>query len=307
MSGLSQSLDDYLVLRRSLGYKLELAQRLLSDFIEHVERQGSAFVTTKLSLEWATLPTNASPKWKADRLSVVRGFAKYMHAFDARTEIPPLELLPRPKKRPTPYLYSDKDVSKLMESASGIRTPLKAFTYSTLIGLLAVTGMRIGEAIALDRDDIHWRDKLLEVQQSKFGKSREVLLHRTTLEALRTYARRRDKAFPSLRTPSFFVSLAGTRLYYRGVHLTFFALVHRAGLSEARPARPRIHGLRHSFAVKTLLEWYEAGLNVESRLPLLSTYLGHVSPTNTYWYLTATPELLRLAAERREHVRARLP
>ncbi len=307
MNGLSQALDDYLALRRGLGYKLEQAERFLSDFVNYVEAQGSCFVTTKLALAWATLPTDASSNWKAERLCVVRGFAKYRQAFDPRTELPCQGLLPFRKTRKTPYLYSDKDIEELLNACSGICTPLKACTYATLFGLLAATGMRVGEAIALDRTDIDWRDKLLVVRDSKFRKSREIPIHPTTIEVLRTYARTRDLVFPSLRTPSFFVSQAGTRLSYNNVHSNFLTLVSRAGLSERRPRRPRIHDLRHTFALKTLLSWYKAGVNVESRLPLLSTYLGHVCPTNTYWYLTATPELLRLAAERRESVRGELP
>jgi len=307
MNGLSQALDDYLAVRRGLGYKLERAESFLSDFVNYVDAQGSCFVTTKLALEWATLPSDASSNWKAERLCVVRGFAKYRQAFDPRTELPCQGLLPFRKTRKTPYLYSDKDIEELLNACSGICTPLKACTYATFFGLLAATGMRVGEAIALDRTDIDWRDKLLVVRHSKSSKSREIPIHPTTSEALRAYARTRDEAFASLRTPSFFVSLAGTRLFYNDVHRNFLALVSRAGLSERRPRRPRIHDLRHTFALKTLLSWYKAGVNVESRLPLLSTYLGHVGPTNTYWYLTATPELLRLAAERRDSVRGELP
>ncbi len=303
MNGLRLALDDYLTLRRGLGYKLEEAQKLLSDFVSYLERHNSSFVTTKLSLEWATLtPTVASLNRKSTRLSVVRGFAKYLRAFDARTEVASQELLPRCSKRVPPNLYSDKDIVELLKAAKQLCTPVQAGTYSTLIGLLAVTGMRIGEAIALNRTDIDWDNKLL-VGESKFGKSRELLLHPTTLDALRAYAKIRDQAFANLPTPSFFVSLRGERLIYSNVRKSFVSLAQRAGLCEKRPRLPRLHEFRHTFAVKTLLRWYKEGLNVESRLPLLSTYLGHVSPTNTYWYLTATPELLRMAAERRNRGR----
>ena len=303
MKRLRLALDDYLTLRRGLGYKLEEAQKLLSDFVSYLERHNSSFVTTKLSLEWATLtPTVASLNRKSTRLSVVRGFAKYLRAFDARTEVASQELLPRCSKRVPPNLYSDKDIVELLKAAKQLCTPVQAGTYSTLIGLLAVTGMRIGEAIALNRTDIDWDNKLL-VGESKFGKSRELLLHPTTLDALRAYAKIRDQAFANLPTPSFFVSLRGERLIYSNVRKSFVSLAQRAGLCEKRPRLPRLHEFRHTFAVKTLLRWYKEGLNVESRLPLLSTYLGHVSPTNTYWYLTATPELLRMAAERRNRGR----
>jgi len=300
VNGLRLALDDYLTLRRGLGYKLEKAQKLLSDFVSYLERHSSSFVTTKLSLEWATLtPTVASPDRKATRLCVVRGFAKYLSAFDSRTEVASQELLPRRRKRVTPNLYSDNDIVELLKAAKEICPPVQASTYSTLIGLLAVTGMRIGEAMALDRTDIDWDNKLLVVGESKFGKSRELLLHPTTIDALRAYAHIRDQAFAKLPTPNFFVSLRGKRLIYCNVRKNFASLAQRAGLCEKRPRLPRLHEFRHTFAVRTILRWYKDGLNVEARLPLLSTYLGHVSPTNTYWYLTATPELLRLAAERR--------
>ena len=307
MSGLSQALNDYLALRRGLGYKLQTADSLLSNFVHYVEEQGSSFVTTKLAVDWSILPTDASPTWKANRLCMVRGFAKYVHAFDSRTEIPSQELLPYMKRRPTPYLYSDKEIVELLNAARGFSRPLKARTYTTLLGLLAVTGMRIGEAINLDRADIDWGDKLLVVRESKFRKSRELLLHSTTIEALHAYARTRAQFFPRLHTPSFFVSRAGTRLISSKVSATFPALLRRAGLSDRGPRLPHIHDFRHTFAVKTLLGWYKAGVNVESRLPLLSTYLGHVSPTSTYWYLTATPELLHLAAKRRGPIPGELP
>jgi integrase len=214
-------LDDYLTLRRGLGYKLEEAQKLLSDFVSYLERHNSSFVTTKLSLEWATLtPTVASLNRKSTRLSVVRGFAKYLRAFDARTEVTSQELLPRCSKRVPPNLYSDKDIVELLKAAKQLCTPVQAGTYSTLIGLLAVTGMRIGEAIALNRTDIDWDNKLL-VGESKFGKSRELLLHPTTLDALRAYAKIRDQAFANLPTPSFFVSLRGERLIYSNVRKSF--------------------------------------------------------------------------------------
>ena len=228
MNGLRLALDDYLTLRRGLGYKLEEAQKLLSDFVSYLERHNSSFVTTKLSLEWATLtPTVASLNRKSTRLSVVRGFAKYLRAFDARTEVASQELLPRCSKRVPPNLYSDKDIVELLKAAKQLCTPVQAGTYSTLIGLLAVTGMRIGEAIALNRTDIDWDNKLLVVGESKFGKSRELLLHPTTLDALRAYAKIRDQAFANLPTPSFFVSLRGERLIYSNVRKSFAATRYR--------------------------------------------------------------------------------
>lgn len=307
MRDLRQALDDYLAVRRALGYKLERAGRLLPDFVGYVESRESSFVTTELAVDWATLPTDASQQWWSERLGMVRCFAKHVSAFDRRTEIPSQDLLPFRKRRRTPYVYSDEDVEALLETTRELRGPLKGATYATLIGLLAATGMRVGEAIALDRADIVWRDELLVVREGKYGKSRELPLHPTTLDALGAYAEKRDSLFPRLRTPSLFVSQAGTRLIYSNVHRAFLTLVRRAGLSDRQPRRPRIHDFRHGFVIKTLLDWYKAGLDVEPRLTLLSTYLGHVSPSSTYWYLTATPELLRLAGERLERVRGDRP
>lgn len=305
MSGLRRALEDYLILRRRLGYKLEQTESLLSNFIEYAEAKDCSVVTTKLTLDWASL-TEASPNRKATRLCVVRGFAKHLHAFDSRTEIPSQQLLPYRRKRRTPYVYSDEDIRQLMKTTEAIRSPLKASTYKTLIGLLVVTGMRRGEAIALNQADVDWRNKVLVVREGKFGKSRELALHPTTIEALGAYTRKRDQVFKRLRTPSFFVSVVGKRLNEVCVHTTFRTLLCQAGLLDRVPRRPHIHDLRHTFAVKTLLSWYKAGLDTASRLPLLSTYLGHVNPTNTYWYLTATPELLQLAAQRRERYRGNL-
>ena len=308
MKTLHDRLDDYLVLRRALGFKLERAGRLLPDFIAHLERHGAPTVTTALALAWAKQPPDGHPVWWAHRLSSVRAFAKHLQALDARTEIPAAELLPLRSRRATPYLYSEGDITRLMEAAQKLHHPLRARTYKTLIGLLAVTGMRVGEAIRLDRQDVVWSQRLLVVRNSKFGKSREVPLHDTTVEALRSYARSRDRHCSHPKSPSFLLSTTGKRLVYNTVHATFLALVRSAGL-EPRSAgcRPRPHDLRHTFAVSTLLGWYRAGVDVQPRLPSLSTYLGHVDPGSTYWYLSAAPELLALAAHRLERALGELP
>ena len=307
MMGLDQALKDYLAVRRSLGYKLKLQGKCLSDFVAYVEHSGNPFISTPIALTWATQPADATPNTWSARLGVVRRFAEYVRTLDPRTEIPSPELLPSRKVRPAPYLYSDGDVWALMQASRELRGPLRRSTYATLFGLLATTGMRVGEAVALDRPDLDWREGLLVIRDGKFGKSREVALHPTTQAAMRAYARERDRVFPRPRSISFFVSLAGTRLIRQCVHATFLRLVHRAGLADRRPRRPRIHDLRHSFAVQTLLRWYREGLDVQAKLPLLSTYLGHVNPSSTYWYLTAAPELLGLAAQRLERLLGELP
>ncbi|MGH2759980.1 MAG: tyrosine-type recombinase/integrase [Actinomycetota bacterium] len=200
-----------------------------------------------------------------------------------------------------PYLYTEDEVRRLIAAASTLHSPLRRTTFQTLLGLLWVSGMRVGETLRLDGDDVDLGHAVLVVRDSKFGKSREIPVHETTTAAMHAYAKRRDELCPQASSPAFFVSLAGTRLRYDNFHLTFLGLVRDAGITRRSAAcRPRPHDLRHSFAVRTLIDWYRDGGSVESRLPQLSTYLGHVHPANTYWYLSAAPELLGLAAKRLE-------
>lgn len=305
MSALAGRLDDYLMLRRSLGFKLARAEKLLTQFVAHCDAAGVEVVTTEVAQAWAILP-GGSDYWHASRLSVVRGFARYLVLVDDRTEVPPADLLPARARRATPYLYTPDEVARLMAAAANIPTPLRQATLATLVGLLYVTGMRIGEAIRLDRADVDFRQELLVVRDSKFGKSREVPIHLTTVAALRAYAKRRDHLCPLQNSPAFFLSPAGTRLLYCNVHLAFLGLVRDAGLTpRSATCRPRPHDLRHAFAVSTLIGWYRDGGDVQARLPQLSTFLGHVHPANTYWYLSAAPELLGLAAARLEPPRRR--
>ncbi len=296
------ALADYLRLRRSLGYKLVRAAKLLAQCIAYLEGTGVEVVTIEAALAWATLPADGGPSWLAGRLTVVRGFAAYLHAINPANELVPSDLLPDHGHRATPYLYADAEVAGLMTAAATLRTPHRAATYATLLGLLAVTGMRVGEAIRLDRADVDAGHELLTIRNSKFGKSRLVPLHPTTVAALRRYLGRPDRPRPAMPTTALFVSNAGTRLLCCNVDWTFLKLVRRAGLS-ARSAicRPRLHDLRHTFAVRTVLDAYRTGADVGARLPLLSTYLGHVNPGATYWYLSAAPELLELAGQRLEH------
>lgn len=301
MSALFAALEDYLALRRSMGFKLERAGKLLAQFVGYCDEAGASTVTIELALGWATLSRSRDPNWAASRLSVVRGFAKHLALLDERTEVPPADLLPARSRRATPCLYSEDEVRTLMVAAGKLRSPLRRVTLQTLLGLLWVSGMRIGEALRLDRGDIDLVREVLIVRDSKFGKSRELPVHQSTTAALGCYAKRRDKLCPQASSPAFFVSLAGTRLRYDNFHLAFLGLVREAGIARRSAAcRPRPHDLRHSFAVRTLIDWYRDGGNVESRLPQLSTYLGHVHPASTYWYLSAAPELLTLAAARLE-------
>jgi len=301
MIALRPALKDYLTMRRALGYKLRRTEKLLAQFIGFVEGSASGRVTIDVALAWATLPTQGAMNWWAGRLTVVRGFATYLHTLDPTTEVPPPDLLPLRSHRAVPYLYSDDNIVALMAATEILRSQLRVLTYRTLIALLAVTGMRIGEAIRLDRHDLDFEAGVLMVRFSKFGKSRALPLHASTLDALHAYLRQRDQLHPRAMAPSLFISTAGTRLLYCGVHWTFLRLVRRAGLQARSTAcRPRLHDLRHSFAVRTLIDAYRADADVGARLPLLSTYLGHVHPANTYWYLSAAPELLALAGTRLE-------
>lgn len=302
MSDLHQAVEDYVAVRRALGGKLERHPRLLTSFVDYVQAAGAKTVTTELALAWAWLPGgDAHPTYVSNRLCVVRGFARHLQAFDPATEVPPTRLLPRPKCRAVPYLYSDAEVAALMAAARSLTPALRAATYETLIALLMVTGARVGELIRLDHDHVDWNDSVLIIWDSKFGKSRELALHPSTLDALRGYAALRDRFLPTPTTASFFVSVTGRRLVYRTVQQTFHHLVRDAALTpRSARCRPRIHDARHSFAVRTVLGWYHDGVDVQARLPWLSTYLGHRKPACTYWYLSAVPELLALAAQRRE-------
>jgi integrase len=199
-------------------------------------------------------------------------------------------------------LYSDAEITALIAAADTLPTPLRRATFGALIGLLAVTGIRVGEAIALDRGDVDLAAGRLTVRFGKFGKARELVLHPSSVEALRRYQRLRDRRAPRTGTSALFVSLAGTRLLYCNVHYAFHRLVRLAGLTpRSASCRPRIHDLRHSFAVRAMLDAYAAGQDGQARLTLLSTWLGHVHPGSTYWYLSASPELMAVAGQRLEH------
>lgn len=301
MTRLHRHLADYLRTRRALGFKLKREGDLLAQFVAFLEERGSKFVTTAAAVAWAAQPREASPTWWTQRLIFVRGFAKYLQTLDPQTEVPSLDHFPHRRARTTPYVYSAADVAALLSATDTLRSPVKTATYKTLLGLLAVTGMRVGEAIALDERDVELRRGVLEVRKTKFAKTREIPLHASTVDALARYRRERDRLAPRQMEPSFFVSTVGKRLIYQNVHEAFLALVYIAGLGSRRP-RPTLHDMRHTFAIQTVLGWYRDGMDVEPRLPLLTTYLGHVSPVSTYWYLTAVPELLEAAAARLERL-----
>jgi integrase len=308
MSTLRQALEDYLALRQAMGFKMNVAMTLLPQFVTFLERQGETSITTQWAVCWATQPRHVQPAEWARRLSLVRGFARYQRAIDPRTEIPPPELLPYRPQRHTPYLYSDAEIAQLIDAACRLPsvTGLRAFTYATVFGLLAVTGMRISELLALDRQDVDLKDGLLTIRHTKFRKSRCLPLHPTTQQELCRYGQRRDHLYPIPKSPSFFVSEKGIRLTGWAVRYTFVKLSHHIGLRGPSDSHgPRLHDFRHRFAVQTLVRWYQEGVDVDRHLPELSTYLGHVKVSDTYWYLSATPELLGLATTRLEQAQRR--
>lgn len=300
MSALAETVADYLSVRRAMGHKLERAEVLLGQFVAHLDAVGATTITVDEALAWATAPVGASRAWIGIRLGVVRSFATWLQARDPSTEIPlPDAAGARGVRRAVPYLYTDDEIAALIDTAGQMSRGLQHHTFPTLIGLLAVTGLRISEAIGLDDDDVCWEDGRLLVEGAKFGKSRYVAVHASCLDALADYAQRRDHVVRAPRSPSLLVSNAGTRLVTQNVQHRFRVVARRAGLvARSERCRPRLHDFRHRFAVQTLTEWYAAGLDIGPRLPLLATHLGHTDPRSTYWYLTATPELLALAAGR---------
>jgi integrase len=305
VSALEQALADYLQLRHSLGHEMAEAGRLLPGLVAYLDACGLPTVTTGAALAWS----QQAPKSPAGqvttigprRMTAARGFARYLSGIDASTEVPPLGLMPRRGPWRRPFIYTSADIESLMAATRRrIVSPLRAATYQTLIGLLAASGLRIGEAIKLDRSDVDWAQGVLLICESKFGKSRLVPLHPTSMQALAGYARLRDQLQPDAAEPAFFTSLNRKRLIYAVVQLTFRQLIDDAGIGAGAPWPPRLHDLRHSFAVRTLLAWYQAGEDVQAKIPSLSTYLGHREPASTYWYLSAAPELLALAAARQD-------
>jgi integrase/recombinase XerD len=309
MKTLRQALDDYLALRQTMGFKLAEAPTLLSQFLDFLDPQGATFITTQEAVQWATQPAHVQPAQWARRLRWVRGFARYHSAIDPRTEIPPTDLLPYRPQRRSPYLYSDAAIAQLLEAASHLpsATGLRAHTYTTVFGLLVVTGMRISELVGLDDLDLDLERGLLTIRQSKFRKSRCLPLHLSTHQVLSQYVERRNHLYPIAKSPSFFVSEHGKRLPACTVRATFVKLSRQIGLrSESDSHGPRLHDFRHRFAIQTLLRWYQEDVDVERRLPELSTYLGHAKVSDTYWYLSATPELLGLAARRLDQAPRRL-
>ena len=272
-------------------------------FVEHLDRRHLETVTTEAAMEWATAPVEASCVWHGMLFGVARRFAVHLQLLDPRCEVPPRDALSERHHRLPPYIYSPEEIAALMSEARRLRPALRAATAETVIGLLWATGMRSGEVLRLNDSDVDLAAGTIKVLATKRGASRELAVHESTVAALATYARRRDERCPATSSPSFFVSSAGHRLSQSTLHATFRLLVKAVGLDPppgSRARRPRPHDVRHSFAVSCLVAWYRAGEDVGAHLPALSAYLGHAEPKDTYWYLSAVPELLALASERAE-------
>lgn len=301
MTPLRQALADYLRIRRGLGFKLVSDQRHLESFVGFLERAGAERITTELALRWARTP-NAHPHWWSRRLGIVRAFARYLATLDRSSEVPSQDLLPARRPRVAPYIYSPAEITALIDAAGALTPPLRAAGFRTVIGLMATTGLRLGEALGLDRADVDLSDGALHVR-ARQHKQREVPLHPTATRALRDYARTRDRHCPKPPSPAFFLNTRGGALATGEFYPRFAKLIRQIGLEGAgERMRPRPHDLRHTMAVRTLLDWHHAGENVDRRMPELSTFLGHADPASTYWYLEAVPELMALISRRLEQV-----
>jgi integrase/recombinase XerD len=307
MNTLRQAVQEYLSLRRDLGFKLHDAGKALLDFVSFMEQHRVPYITQALALAWAQQPLHVQPAQWAQRLSFVRGFARHRSATDPRTQIPPPGLLPFRPKRARPYLYSDDEIRSLLRAALNMpcryeRSELRPWTYQCLFGLLSVTGLRLGEARNLELQDVDLNAAVLTIRGTKFGKSRLVPLHVSTCEVLADYIARRQRHWAARPVSSYlFVSEWGNRLDSGEIHRTFYALSRQIGLRGVADSHgPRLHDMRHRFATNTLVNWYRSNQDPERRLPILSAYLGHVHVADTQWYLSGSPELMREAMRRLE-------
>ena len=298
MTVLEDRLAEYLHVRRRLGFKLKLDGYLLADFVAFLQTAGAERITNDLAVMWARRP-GASARYHVERLSMVRGFARYLAAIDPTGEIPPIDLLHARETRNAPYLYSEREIGELIAAAAALTPALRGATYRTVIGVMATSGLRTGETLALDRGDVDLEQGVLHIRDGKGRRHRDVPVHETTTEVLRDYARLRDRACQRPETPAFFTNTTGARITTRRFHKTFRKLIAQVDPQPGRErAHRRPHDLRHSFAVRTLVGWHHAGVDIDRAMPLLSTYLGHSNPSSSYWYLQASPELMQLVANR---------
>ncbi|MCO4239830.1 tyrosine-type recombinase/integrase [Pseudarthrobacter raffinosi] len=291
--------QEYLRLRRQMGATLHAHEGLITNFLLSLETAGQGAITVEAAVAWAVLPTDASPRWRAYRLAVVRGFAAYVHARNpALAPIIAAGLIPSKVVHAIPYIYTPRQTVELMDAALSLGPPARGLTVSTVIGLMAATGMRIGEALALNLEDVDLAADVITVT-GKYGKERLVPLHPSTAGALGRYLSASRDLVTARDPDAFFLTYIGTRPHTGNLQTAFRSLATPLGLTPRPGAKaPRLHDFRHTFATESLTEAYHDGADADARIAVLATYLGHVSPASTYWYLSSTPELLALVTER---------
>jgi integrase/recombinase XerD len=301
---LTDQLDRYLNVRRSLGYDLGTSERILRRFTRFADREGADHIDTPLFLRWHATLAEAQTSTRGARLSAVRLFAQWLSSFDPAHEVLPRGLLPSAIARSRPHIYSDAEIGAIIVAAKMLPSiyGLRGLTCSTLFGLIAVTGLRISEALALDGEDLEINHGVLRVRQGKLGKERLLPLDPSVVAQMIDYRVERDRLIGHPVTPMFVTDKA-TRLTDCAARYNFAHACQQIGLRTPQPyckhgKGPRIHDLRHSFAVRTMIDWYRTGKDPAREMIRLTTYLGHSDPSNTYWYLEAVPELLDLAMAR---------
>ncbi|TWC78218.1 site-specific recombinase XerD [Rhizobium sp. SJZ105] len=310
MSTLSQELDRYLAVRRGLGFELRTDERILRRFIEHAEKMGTEYVSAEVFIGWRESFGVASQQTWSRRLGIVRIFAQWLHSIDPQHQVPSSDLIPSRHRRSRPYIYKPEEIRAIIEAAAALPSTngIRPLTYAVLFGLIAVTGLRISEAISLDSGDVDLENGVLTLRKGKLGKARLIPVSRCTALQLAAYAKERDRLLERRSRP-FFVADHGERVGDCGVRYNFALVCQTLGLRARQRFHkhgrgPRIHDLRHTFAVRTMLIWYRSGMDVTREMIKLTTYLGHVSPEHTYWYIEAVPELLALASARAERALA---
>ncbi len=305
MNNLREGVADYLELRRSLGFRLKKDELYLRDFAAFMERRHAAYITAKLAAKWAQQPASNDPNYHAGRLRAVRSFARHRILTDPRTEIPPTDLLPRRRRAFQPHIFLQEEIARLLAASLQRRRgakPISRWSRYAIFGLLSVTGMRVGEALNLDLEDVDLDHGVLTIRNTKFGKSRLVPVHATTSAVLKQYLEQRNAFLAGRSARPFFISPLGRRITHSVLELSFRRLSRKLGLRGiSDKTGPRLHDLRHTMAVDVLRQCYCAGADPERRLPALSTYLGHTHLNYTYWYLHQNPSLMKQAVTRLEH------
>ena len=304
-SNMQERVESYLQARRSVGYVLHVEGKQLQRFARFADQRGhQGHITLDLAVAWAIDSKKSHQIGRARRLEVIRSLARYCVIFESETEIPPSHLLGPAHRRITPHIYTDREIAQLLDTANGLRPKqgLRPVTMHYLLGLLAVTGLRISEALRLNQKDIDLQQEMLLVRKTKFRKSRYVPLHPMACEALSNYVDTRNQHLPVVENSAFFLLDDGRAFQYRQALYAFQQICAQLDWNACLCGRkPRLYDLRHTFACRRLLAWYEDGINVDRMMPLLSTYLGHAKVSDTYWYLTGIPELMAIATARFEH------